>query len=309
MPFVWIDRVIVDPLRCTEGGSSIGAARKHHIRSAARADACYHINVVIGGTAGAVDGKENLAGEPAWVDRAAKNQGAAHVNCRNLVKSGRDTRVLCVGRPNAPEAAAGIPATDKKVAIAGHIERSPLRRVGNADRSLPRCSGISRTTEPSELTSVEFGPKLVLKTVAHAGRGPVNGEPFLVTAMGASVGRLLRPGLAAIRGEPDVGTKAIHQQAKVEKIASLIGVCHRVATEHARLQCAREMPRETGISGVAIAGLAEIRLHRIELSPADCSRAAVRWINRNRGLVRRVPEDVVSIRVNVDLIADKRPVL
>src|SRR5438874_6464270 len=210
MPLVWIDRIIVNPLRCTESGPSIGAARKHHVRSAARADACYHVNVIIGGTAGAVDSKENLAGEPAWIHRAAKNQVAAHINRRDLVKSRRDTGVLCVGRPNAPEAAARIPATDKKVAIARHIERSPLRRVGNADRSLPRCSAISRTTESSELASGEFGPKLVLKTVTHAGRGPVYSEPFLVAAMGASVGRLLRPGLAAICGAPDVATKGVH---------------------------------------------------------------------------------------------------
>src|SRR5207247_1620313 len=84
-------------------GPSIGAARKHHVRSAARADAGYHVNVVIGGAAGAIDSKENLAGEPAWIHRAAKNQVAAHVNCRDLVKSWRDTRVLCVARPNAPK--------------------------------------------------------------------------------------------------------------------------------------------------------------------------------------------------------------
>ena len=200
-------------------------------------------------------------------------------HCRDLVKSWRDTRVLCVGRTNAPKTAAGIPAADEKIAIAGHVERAPLGRVRNADRSLPRCSGISPTTESSELTSGEFGPNLVLKTVAHAGGGPVNGEPFLVAAVGPSVGRLLRPRLAAVCRAPDVGTKAIHQQAKVEKIPSLIGVRHRVATKDLILQHAWEMPSQAGISAVPVASLSKIRLPRVELSPADRNLAAVCGIN------------------------------
>src|SRR5438552_16585750 len=173
MPFVRIDGVVVDPLRCTEGCPSIGAPRKHDVRSAARTDAGYHVNVVIGSAARPIDSKEDLSGEPAGIDRAAKNQAAAHVNCRDLVKSWRDTRVLCVARPNAPKAAARIPATDKKVAIARHIERSPLRRIGNADRSLPRCSAISRTTESSELASEYLRPDLVLESMTHAAGSPI----------------------------------------------------------------------------------------------------------------------------------------
>src|SRR5439155_6949332 len=160
MPFATIDWIIIDSHRSAEALAAIGAAREHHVRSAARTDAGYHVNVVIGSAARPIDSKEDLSGEPAGIDRAAKNQAAAHVNCGDLVKSWRDTRVLCVARPNAPKTAAGIPATDKKVAIARHIERSPLRRIGNADRSLPRCSAISRTTESSELASEGFGPKL-----------------------------------------------------------------------------------------------------------------------------------------------------
>ena len=190
MPFVRVDGIIVNPMRCTECCPSIGAAREHHVRAIAaeRADAGYHVNVVVSDAAGTVDSKEDLAGESAWIHRAAENKAAAQVDCRDLVKRWRNGRVLRVARPNAPEAATGIPAADEKIAIAGHVKRSPLRSVRNADRSLPRRSGVGRATESPELASGEFGPKLVLETVTHAGGRPVNGEPFFIAAVCASVG-------------------------------------------------------------------------------------------------------------------------
>ena len=120
MPLVRVHGIVVDPMRCTERCPSIGAAREHHVRAIAaeRADAGYHVNVVVSGAAGAVDRKEDLAGESAWIHRAAENQAAAHVDCCDLVKRWRNSRVLCVTRPNAPEAATGIPAADEKISIA-----------------------------------------------------------------------------------------------------------------------------------------------------------------------------------------------
>src|SRR5205823_13271200 len=102
---------------------------------------------------------------------------------------GSDGRVLRVGRANTPKLAAdSSSAPNKKVSVSSHVERSPLRRIGNADRSLPRCSAVSRTTESSELASEGFGPKLVVTAVAHAAGSPINGEPFLVAAVCASIG-------------------------------------------------------------------------------------------------------------------------
>src|SRR5262249_43824481 len=111
-----------------------------------------------------------------------------HVDCRDLVKSGRHSRVLCVARPNAPKTAAGISAADKKIAVACHIERSPLRSVRNADRSLPRRAAVGRSAESPKFAREKFGPKLVLKTMAHAGGRPVESKPFLVAAMCISIG-------------------------------------------------------------------------------------------------------------------------
>ena len=81
MPFVRVNGIIVNPLRCTERCPSISAARKHHVRAIAakRADPRYHINVVIGRAAGAVDSNENLTSESARIHRAAINEAAIHV--------------------------------------------------------------------------------------------------------------------------------------------------------------------------------------------------------------------------------------
>jgi len=145
MPFVRVDGIIVNPVRCAERCPSIGAAREHHVRAIAaeRADAGDHVNVVVSGTAGAVDSKEDLASKSAWIYRAAENEAAAHVDCRDLVKRRRDSRVLRVGRADTPKTATRIPAADKQVTVAGYVERSPLRRVRNTYRSLPCCSAIS----------------------------------------------------------------------------------------------------------------------------------------------------------------------
>ena len=190
MPLVRVNGIIVNPMRCTERCPSIGAPREHHVRAIAaeRADAGDHVNVVVSGAVGTVNGNEDLAGESARIDCTSETKAAAQVDCRDLVKRWRDGRVLRVARPNAPEAATGIPTADKKIPIASHVKRTPLRRVGNTNRSLPCRSGVGRATESSELAGGEFGPKLVLETVPHAGGSPVNGEPFLVAAVGASVG-------------------------------------------------------------------------------------------------------------------------
>src|SRR5262245_51187695 len=104
MPLGRVDVIIVNPMRCTERCPSIGAARKHHVRAIAteRADTGHHVNVVVSGTAGAVDRKEDLASESAWIHSAAENEVAAHVDCRDLVKRWRDSRVLRVARADAP---------------------------------------------------------------------------------------------------------------------------------------------------------------------------------------------------------------
>src|SRR6266480_4556363 len=188
-----VSRIVVDSLRCAKGCTAIGAAREHYVRwvkaTSRRIRACQHVNVVVRGGAGTVNRYKGLPGESTGIYVAAENDAAAQIDSGNLIKSRSDVRVLCIGRTNTPKLAAySSAAADKKVTVSGHVERSPLRKVRNADRRLPSCPAVGGSVESAKVTSGALGPKLVLKAVAHAGRGPIDGEPLLVAAVRVSIG-------------------------------------------------------------------------------------------------------------------------
>ena len=63
VPFVVIDRIVVDPLRGAEGLSAVGAAHEHHVASggeAGRLHARQHVNIVIRAGARTIHRQENL---------------------------------------------------------------------------------------------------------------------------------------------------------------------------------------------------------------------------------------------------------
>src|SRR5207248_7348363 len=122
MPLARVDRIVVDPHRRAEAGAAICAAREHHVSPAARASAGYHVDVVVRRAAGAVDCQKDLAGKSTWIHRTAVNQAATHVDCRDLVESGSDIRVLRIGGTNTPEGAAAVSTADVQVAIGCHVE-------------------------------------------------------------------------------------------------------------------------------------------------------------------------------------------
>ena len=253
MPLARVNRIVINPVWRAESESAVGAANEHDVGPPTRAHARQHVNVVVSRATGAVNRQEHLAGQPARINRAAKNGAAAHVDCSDLVKCRRNIWVLRIGRTNAPETAPLVSAANVEVAVAGYIECPPDRTVRNVNWSLPRRSAISRTAEFSGGASEEASPKLVLETMTHAGGGPIEIKPFLVAAVRGSVWRPLRPRLSAVCGAPDIAAKCIYQKAEIEKVASLVGVRHRVAAEDARLQGAGEMPCEAGICGITIA--------------------------------------------------------
>jgi len=110
MALVGIDRIVVDPVGRTERRPAVGAAGEHHVRAvtAERTNAGYHVNVVVSRAAGAVHSNEDLARQSTGIHRAAENQATAHIDCCDLIKRWRHTRILGVARTDAPEAATGI---------------------------------------------------------------------------------------------------------------------------------------------------------------------------------------------------------
>src|SRR5947207_433423 len=99
MPFVVIDRIIIDAVQSAETESAVGAAREHDvcpIVGAGRLDAGQHVNVVISGGAGTVDRQEQLPTK-SYTIYSALNQTAAEADRNILIKSWSDASVLGIG--------------------------------------------------------------------------------------------------------------------------------------------------------------------------------------------------------------------
>ena len=169
--------------------STVGAAGEHDVGAAATRRLCArdHVNVVVGRATGTVNRQKDLPTQAAGIYRAAVDQAAAHVNGCDLVKARRLGSVSRVGRSNAPKAAATIPTANVEVAVGGHVERSPLRSVRNINRSLPCGPTVGGTAKSADVASEDWGPKLVLEAVAHAGRCSIEREPFLIAAVRGAV--------------------------------------------------------------------------------------------------------------------------
>src|SRR2546423_3944084 len=92
-------------------------------------------------------------------------------------------------------------------------------------------------------------------------------------------------------------------------MAKVVRRQHRIAPEDIVLEDARKGPRHSAAIGKGPAGLAEIRTHAIELSPADRHFIAICEIDRDRWLVRGVARDVLAVATDVYLVTGERTVL
>ena len=198
MPLV-CGSIVVDPVRRAKGQPAVGAADKHHICTVAvgrRAYARHHVNVVVSRAAGAIHRQEYLACKACRVYRSA-NETAPHADCRDLIKSWSDSRILRVRRANTPEAASAIAAANEKIAATGDVECSPMSGVGKIKRALPCYAGIGRAAKQATSASGRRTPSLILKPMPHS-VGSVDREPLFVTSSCVSIRLQLHPGLPAV---------------------------------------------------------------------------------------------------------------
>jgi len=94
----------------------------------------------------------------------------------------------------------------------------------------------------------------------------------------------------------------VRLETKIEKFSRLIAVRHRIAAKNIIFQDAWERPVYAAIGGITPTGLPEVGLNTVELSPADHHLVEICRINRNRGLVRSIPEDIIAIRIDIRLV-------
>src|SRR5256885_15450901 len=92
-------------------------------------------------------------------------------------------------------------------------------------------------------------------------------------------------------------------------MANVVRRQHRIAPEDIVLEEPRKGQRHSAVIGKGPAGLAEIRTHTIELSPADRHFVAICEIDRDRWLVRGVARDVLAVAIDVYLVTGERTVL
>ena len=138
MPFVVIDRVIIDSLRRGKGMAAVSAPHKHDISpiaGAGRQHARQHVNIVIRRRPRAINSEKDLPRQSVRIDGAAEEDVSAEVDCRVLIKTRCRRPYFGIGRAFAPELAGPqIDAANKKVACGIDIERAPGRRVRDVDR-------------------------------------------------------------------------------------------------------------------------------------------------------------------------------
>ena len=193
-----VNGVVIDPVRRAKGLAAVCAAGEHHVGPVAGAGRQHtgdHVDVVVSRTTGTVHCYERLPTESDPI-YPALDEVATHVNLSDSVKSRCLAPVLRVARTHAPKRA---PASgEKKIAIRVNVHSSGIGRVGNINRRHPGGPAVRGTVEFPKVTSKEARPKMIDESMTHAPNIRINGEPFLVTSMPRFIGRLLRPGLAAV---------------------------------------------------------------------------------------------------------------
>ena len=308
VPLVMVNWVVVDPMRRAKSDTSVCAAHEHHVRAVIGTEwlhAGHHINVVVSWSARAVHCQERLSCQSVWINCATENNATPHVDCGDLVESRRDSRVLSIGRADAPETATLVITANKQVAIGSYIQCSPIRIIRDVNWTLPGGAPIGGAAEFSEVAGEKAGPKLVLEPVSHTAGRLIYSEPFLVSAICAALRRTERPRLSTIRRAPDVATERVHQQAEIEEISGVVRIQYRITAEDIVLQNTRKSPVKASVGRIAITCLTEVGSVGIKLPPTYGDLVTIRRIDCNRRLVRGVTYDVVATRVDIYLIANK----
>ena len=183
-----INGIVVDSVRRTECQTTVSAPGEHYVGAGSKARWLYtgdDVDIVVSGPAGAVHCQEQLPQKSAWIRSVGVSevQIAAKTYLGDLVKSGRDCRVLRIAGAKAPKWARKVGrAADKEIAVCIYIKRSPDRRARKKDWTHPCGPIVGGTAELSAAKIVARGaPGLILEPVTRTVRF-VYREPLLVAS-------------------------------------------------------------------------------------------------------------------------------
>jgi hypothetical protein len=300
MPFV-CGRIVIDFHWRAKARAAIGAARDHYVCAVAvagRPNTAQHVNIVIRRSAGTVHGHEYLRCQSCWIYIPA-HPYATQIDLSDLFEDWRLSADLRVTGANAPKLGADqILSTDEQIAVGIDVSGSMNDTMRNVNWALPVHAAICGTAKFAGRAGKALSPKLVLKSVTRAG-GPINRKPLLISS---TCPWKTRPRLAAVSRLPIVVAKVVPQKGIIEKRPYLVCTQNRITAENARLQHPGKRPLNPTVRGITPAALPEAGVHRIELPPTDRHFVAVGRVDRYRGFVCRVANDVVALRVNIRLI-------
>ena len=301
MPFVLINRIVVDTLRGAEGLSAVGTPHEHHVGSVGSAGwlhARHDVNIVIRAGARTVHRQEKHPSQSGRIYVAGEIKIAAKVDRSALVERRGDGAVSGIARANAPDLArVYVYPADKENPVRIDVGGSPLGRVGNEDWIHPGHAAIGGTAElPAAVIIPRGAPRLVLESVTRAVR-VIYRKPLLVASRrGSKIG----PSLTAVERAPHVVKKCL-QKAEIIKTSRVIGGQNWVAAEDVVLENAGERPGRAAVAGISKTALPEIGSNAVELPPTDYFPAAVCWVYGDRRLVRGIAGDIHAARIDVNL--------
>ena len=301
MPFV-CGRIVIDFHWRRKGHTAIRAAREHHVCAVAVAgwtNTAHHVNIVVRKSTRAIHCQKDLPCQPSRIYIPAGSH-PTEVDLSDLFEDWGLSTNLRISGTNAPKLRSNqVLSTNEQSAISIHIRRSMYDTMGDIDRALPAHAAICGTAKFAGRARKVGRPKLVLKSVTRAG-GLIDRKPLLISS---TCSWKTRPRLAAVSRLPIVVAKVVPQKGIIEKRPYLVCTQNRIAAENARLQHPGKRPVNPTVRGITPAALPEAGAHRIELPPTDRHFVAVSRIDRYRGFVCRVANDVVALRINIRLIA------
>ncbi len=194
-------------------------------------------------------------------------------------------------------------AGDVELALDAHRQGPPGgRRQGRLWLGVAEPTVEAADEGPVSELVAGLGPRQVQAAVpGPAGR--VDGEPRLVAAVGLD---RPEPALAAVlRNEHVAENRAPRHQAVVVEASLGVGGEDRVGAEDPVVERAPLGPAAPAVGAPAPARLAEVRGDAVELPPADRHPQRCVGVDRDRGLVGRVANDVAPVGRDVDLDADE----
>jgi len=233
------------------------------------------------------------------IRRAAEEQSASKVHRNGEIKIERNGAVDGIGRAVQPKLYS-IRGELIHFAVGAHIDRAKDRCIGNSKRIRPGQTRVIRKAEVTRSRNRGCVPGLINISMTWTG-GCVDRHPGFVAAHRWAKQLPVRP---AIGRAPNIASPwGRIRQAQIIKPPFGVRSQDRVAAKNIGFQHATEAPPDATVRRKAKAGLTEIAVRAIKLSPADGNTIRIGRIDAEGRLIGRIAGDILPGTIHIDLVA------